>query len=48
MDRWIYADMLTYLFNLIDVNDDVKFINVFGSTFIILLNYFKMTLLLLF
>lgn len=33
--------MLRYLFNLIDVNDDDKFINLFGSTFIILLQYIK-------
>lgn len=33
--------MLILLFNLIDVNGDDKLINVFGSTFIILLQYIK-------
>lgn len=33
--------MLIYLFNLIDVNDDEKFVNVFRSTFIILLQYIE-------
>lgn len=33
--------MLIYLFNLIDVNADDKFINIFGSAFIILLQCVK-------
>lgn len=33
--------MLIYLFNLIGVNADDSFINIFGSTFIILLQCVK-------